>query len=326
VTFQRVFKVVSRAIWTALVLSGATMVLSGGGCVSFTGGDGLSGGGGDGGAKTFTSFSAVVAGEDTEMEAETRVADYTANMAGQVTSVGASERKDGTFTFALGSDFTKASLSIPPGPGFGSETNISFDTADGDSIILGALFDPVATGYYVAESAGLDERAVISDHNLMGFEYQSYGVWINGIDVGMGTIAAMTAGAATPASGVPVAGLALYNGSSTGFYVDPAGDAFLAFADFSAAVSFDTLLMNVASTNTQVLDVNSLVTSANSALDYAGVGAVALDGSFITAIAATDLAGTLDGKLYGPSAEELGGTFDMSGLNGSYIGAVGAAQ
>ncbi len=142
----------------------------------------------------------------------------------------------------------------------------------------------------------------------------------------MGNIAAMTAGAATPDSGVPVGGLALYSGSSTGIYVDPADDVFLAFADFSAAVSFDTLTINVASTSTQVLDVNSGVPSANSDLNYVGVGAVALDGSFVTAIAATDLAGTLDGKLYGPSAEELGGTFDMSGLNGRYIGAVGAAQ
>ncbi|MHA1944380.1 MAG: hypothetical protein ACW96M_08295 [Candidatus Thorarchaeota archaeon] len=112
------------------------------------------GGGGGGGATKFTSFSAVVAGEDTEMEAETRVADYTADAAGLVTSVGAVEMNDGTFTFALDNlgDFTKARLSIPPppGPGSGSETNISFDTADGDTIILGALVDPVATGYYVA--------------------------------------------------------------------------------------------------------------------------------------------------------------------------------
>jgi hypothetical protein len=298
-------------------------------------GDG--GGGGGGGATKFTSFSAVVAGEDTEMEAETRVANYTANQAGQVTSVGASEMKDGTFTFALDNlgDFTKARLSIPPppGPGLGSETNISFDTADGDTIILGALVDPVATGYYVAleGAAGLlapppDEFAVISDHNLMGFEYQSYGVWLNGLDAGMGVAAAMTAGAATPALGIPVGGVAVYDGSSTGLYVDPAGDTFLAFADFGASVDFGTLAISVSSTDTQVLDLNSGVSSANFALNYAGAGAVAPDGSFVTAIAATDLVGTLDGKLYGPSAQELGGTFAMSGLNGRYIGAVGAAQ
>ena len=309
----------TRPIWTALVLSAAVMALSGGGCSSSGGGRGVPTG--------FTSFSAVVAGKDTVMEAETRVTDYTANTTtGQVTSIGATEMKSGTFTFALGSDFTKASLAIRPFPIGAPVITHSFDTADGDPIIPGALLDPVATGYYVAATADEDELAVISDHNLMGFEYQSYGVWLNGINAGRGTIAAMTAGAATPASGVPVAGLALYNGSSTGFYVDPAGEPFLAFAEFSAAVSFDTLAMNVASTGTQLLNPNTLVTSANSALDYAGAGAVALDGSFITAIAATDLAGTLDGKLYGPTAQELGGTFAMSGPNGSYIGAVGAAQ
>ncbi len=284
------------------------------------------GGGGGGGATTFTSFSAVVAGEDTVMGAETRVADYTANAAGLVTSVGAVEKKDGAFTFALGSDFTKASLSIAPVPLTAPVITHSFNINAGDAIIPGALLDPVATGYYLAASAGLDELAVISDHNLMGFEYQSYGFWLNGLDVGTGIIAAMTAGAATPALGVPVAGVAVYDGSSTGFYVDPAGEPFLAFADFDASVDFGTLAMSVSSTNTQVLNVNSGVTSANSALNYAGVGAVALDGSFVTAIAATDLAGTLDGKLYGPSAQELGGTFAMSGPNGSYIGAVGAAQ
>ena len=308
----------TRSIWTTLVLSAAVMALSGGGCSS--------GGGGRGVPTGFTSFSAVVAGKDTVMEAETRVTDYTANTTtGQVTSIGATEMKSGTFTFALGSDFTKAILAIRPFPIAAPVITHSFDTADGDTIIPGALLDPVATGYYVAATAGEDELAVISDHNLMGFEYQSYGVWLNGIDVGMGIVAAMTAGAATPALGVPKAGLALYNGSSTGVYVDLAGEPFLAFADFSAAVSFDTLVMNVASTGTQVLNANTLLTSANGALDYTGVGAVAPDGSFTTAIAATNLAGTLDGKLYGPTAEELGGTFAMSGPNGSYIGAVGAA-
>ncbi|MHA1944379.1 MAG: transferrin-binding protein-like solute binding protein [Candidatus Thorarchaeota archaeon] len=142
----------------------------------------------------------------------------------------------------------------------------------------------------------------------------------------MGKIAAMSAGAATPALGVPVGGVAVYAGSSTGLYVDPAGDTFLAFADFGASVDFGTLAISVSSTKTQVLDLNSGVSSANFALNYAGAGAVAPDGSFVTAIAATDLDGTLDGKLYGPSAQELGGTFAMSGLNGRYIGAVGAAQ
>jgi len=311
----------TRSIWATLVLSAAVMALSGGGCSS--------GGGGRGVPTGFTSFSAVVAGKDTVMEAETRVTDYTANTTtGQVTSIGATEMKSGTFTFALGSDFTKAILAIRPFPIAAPVITHSFDTADGDTIIPGALLDPVATGYYVAATAGEDELAVISDHNLMGFEYQSYGVWLNGIDVGMGIVAAMTAGAATPVLGVPVAGLAVYNGSSTGFYVDPAGESFLAFADFSAAVDFVTpAIINVVSKGTQVLNVNSLVTSANGALDYTGAGAVALDGSFATVITATDLAGTLDGKFYGPSAEELGGTFAMSGQNGSrYIGAVGAAQ
>ena len=84
--------------------------------------------------------------------------------------------------------------------------------------------------------------------------------------------------------------------------------------------------MSVNSANTQVLNTNSGLTSANTDLNYVGSGAVALDGSFVTAITATDLAGSLDGKFYGPSAEELGGTFDMIGLNGHHIGAVGADQ
>jgi hypothetical protein len=146
--FGRTEAMLTRPIGTALILSAAVMTLSGGGCAS--------GGGGGGGANTFTSFSAVAAGKNYEMAAETRGADYTANEAGQVTSVGASLMEDATFTFALDNlgDFTKASLSIPPPPGsgFGSTTKISFDTANGDEIIPGALIDPVATGYYVARS------------------------------------------------------------------------------------------------------------------------------------------------------------------------------
>lgn len=287
-------------------------------------------GGGGGGAKRFTSFSNVVPDKTYEMQASTKVADYTADLNDGTISVGASESKDANYKLSLDNlgDFTKAKLSIAPGPGFGTPTAINFDTANGDSFDDGAMFDAIASDYIVAESANLHRIAVISDHSDMGFEYQSFGVWLTGVDTGSGSVAAMTAGALTPSAQVPANGLATYNGASTGFYVDADGVPFLAFADFTASVDFTApAQIDVLATNTQVYDMNNLVAGPNAALDYAGSGAVAADGTFNAAItAAADLAGNMDGLLYGPTANELGAVFEMSGPDGRYIGAVGASQ
>ena len=39
-----------------------------------------------------------------------------------------------------------------------------------------------------------------------------------------------------------------------------------------------------------------------------------------------DLNGRLDGRFYGPGAEEIGGTFEAEGTRGTYIGSFGAGQ
>lgn len=257
------------------------------------------------------------------------VADYTANLVNETISIQASEARDATYQFAFDNngDFTNARLSFTTVPGFSTPADISFNTSQGDVFVDGGLLDPIASDYIAAAGVNFDTLAFISDHSAMAFEYQSFGFWLTGLDTGVGVISSMTAGAPTLIAGIPNNNIATYNGASTGLYVDADGIPFLAFADFTADVNFGTLdVTGIAATNTQVMNANSGAVGANTDLNYTGSGTLAVDGTFSATIVATDLAGDMNGLLYGPAAEELGAVFDMSGLNGRFIGAVGAAQ
>jgi hypothetical protein len=288
------------------------------------------GGGGGGGTLPFKAFSDVTAGKTYQMEARTLSVDYTADPIDGTVDAGATEANAATFEFSLDDigDYTKARLAFEPDPGFSTPNEIDFRTSDGDAFDDGDILDPVAGDYIIAAGGDFDKIAILSDHSAMGFEYQTFGVWLTGVETGTGLVATMTAGAPTLSTSVPESGVANYSGASSGIYIDAGDNPFLAFADFTAQVEFDApARIDVQASNTEVVDLNALVPGTpNPALDYAGSGAVAADGTFSAAISATNLAGDMDGLLYGPSAEELGAVFQMSGTDGRYIGAVGAAQ
>lgn len=268
---------------------------------------------GDGGeeAEQFTAFSKTTPGITYEMPAKTLVAEYTVNQFSDAVSVGDSEARDATYQFALNDfgDFTKASLAIEPEVGLSTPPEISFNTLQGDGFVDAGLVFLVGSDYIAAAGGDLNtldfvKLAVLSDHVAMSFEHQSFGVWLTGFfDSGGGQIEAMTAGAPTLAAGIPNVE-ATYNGESTGVYVDAEDDPFLAFADFSAKVNFDTLAVtDISATNTLVYDAINDVAGVNTGLDYTGSGTLAVDGTFSATITATnDLAGNMDGLLYGPAA------------------------
>jgi hypothetical protein len=287
----------------------------------------LGGGGGDG-SRQFVSFSALEPGRTSELDGRARVVEYETAVGGEV-SAGDAEVSDATVSLTLDDvgALLAASISVDRGNVFGgTPIGVAFDTDDGDVFADGDVVDPITSDYGVAVTAAEDQIAIVADPVAMGFEYQSFGIWATGIDEGSGVAGVITAGAATPVAEIPDAGLALYSGNSAGFFIDPDGDAFLAFADFGATLDFSDLSLTVLALDTEVIDVSSGVSSPMSDLNFAGAGFVSGDGTFSINIAATDLAGDLDGRLYGPAGAELGGTFEMEGDAGRYMGAVGAAQ
>lgn len=160
------------------------------------------------------------------------------------------------------------------------------------------------------------------------FEHQVFGRWArNGID---GTNAfsrtVASVGTETAAGSVPTSGFSNYDGLAGGEFQTAGGEVGQFLADMSATVgfggptpSFDFATSN---TRTQALDGTGPITPA-AALDMTGSGT--LSGARLTGTvqAQADVSGTLEGRLYGPGAVEIGGVMRLEGPDGVVLGAFG---
>jgi hypothetical protein len=217
-------------------------------------------------------------------------------------------------------------------------TILTFDKSIGDTITpltVGPFAGDVSVGVKSNGSAvGLFAEPCPS--NPCGWNYQSYGVWINGIDastnLGNGTTGAMSVGSATPVSGMPATGTATFVGTAGGLYVSPAGGAAFTIADMSASVNFGTRAVGFSTTSTNLTNNFTSFTARNDlnmsgTLTYAS-GTNSFNGAVTAAGAGAGLSGNAAGKFYGPTANEIGGAYLLragSGLE-SMIGAFGGKR
>lgn len=155
------------------------------------------------------------------------------------------------------------------------------------------------------------------------FEHQTVGIWAEGITDQLATVGGGAYGFKTKNSEIPVGQAATYRGSSAGYSFDELGSAFVTISD----VLINTDFRNVAidSTNTMAFFIlEGPAGIALPSLDFSGTGIVA-DSGFVADVAATSLTGEASGTFHGPAAEEVGGTFRLTGQDGAtYIGAFGA--
>ncbi|HSF94873.1 MAG TPA: hypothetical protein VLA52_07585 [Thermohalobaculum sp.] len=296
------------------------------------------GGGGGGDGDAFQSFATLEAGRSHRINGQAIVANYETDPSSGDVSGSDVEQHSAAVVITLDDigALLAAELFVDDS-GFGGNAtpDLTFDTADGDIFADGDTLDPLTVDYATAISAGADRIAVAADPAAMGFEYQTFGIWATGIDTGNGTAGAGTFGFATPRQSLPANGSATYNGQSAGLFLDKDGDTFAVFADFDAFFNFTNHEISVNTTGSQAIDTATGISSAMPGLDFTGTGTVSNggpfggsdpDGTFEATITATDLAGTMDGRLYGPNFEEIGATFGMSGDAGQYLGAIGAVR
>lgn len=201
----------------------------------------------------------------------------------------------------------------------------------------------MASRYFQDEDdPDLTDVALFADPRTSGFEYQTYGVWLTGLDgphMPRHTAGAGTFGEVTPAAGreaVPATGSATYAGGVTGLYAVPTDDeqnplhyyATTAILDATAhfgeggRVEFET-----SGTTGIALGKTPDPAGDLSHLDLAGdldfyhgnqfFGEVTTDGG---------MRGGAGGSFYGPGAVEIGGTFDVRGDGSIYIGSFGGRQ
>ena len=296
------------------------------------GGGGSSGGGGGGGGSTiqtvpFTSWSNLRPNTEIVAPAISTETTYTENLAETTTSVG-------NFTTYTGIEFRETFGAD------GSVTKASLTTGDGDILVFdsaqGAAFVPIANGFAtVATNADFSKIAIAVEPIPQGWNYQTYGVWQRSPTQGnQGRVGAISTGNFTPANSIPSTGNATFTGVSSGVYVSPGGfESSLIAADMAMVVNFSSRSAGFATANTVISRDGGQNFSGFSTLDLVGSLQVASGQNLMSGTVSTkasspaNLSGDIYGKFYGPSAQEVGGTFGLKGTGvQTYVGGFGGSR
>ena len=302
---KKIFKLVSISmISTSMLLTGC----GGGGSASVR-------------STSFSSFSAINPPEAIAFAGMTREADYSAPapafLVTSVNDLGVSQTSSATLTYGSSGSLDKITINTP-------NSTVTWNTADGDTI---DTFSGVIIG--AENSAGTNVGIAIDPTGIPGWDYQTFGVWITGLDTGSGRVGTMSIGSPTAGSAIPGTGTPTFTGLSTGVYVDSSGEGYMAIGELTVLADFSNRSLAFATRNTEKISLNSDISSAADNLDMIGTLRYSAGvNSFSGPVSATGLTGTAEGRFYGPSAQELGGVFSLSADSGieSYIGGYGATQ
>ncbi len=257
----------------------------------------------------FAGFSRIPDNGTTEIDGQAVTASYVADPAtGNVTITNTTGPSQSTTRVTTRNGVPIALAASAPG------SSVSFDTRNGDTRIDA----PLTTSYVTADG---QDSATFINPGQAGYEYQTYGAWLTGAGTGSGTAGAGSYGLKTKASNVPVGVNATYNGVGLGVARLSDGQPYQTVSSVSVSTDFNTASIN--SSNTSATNMNTAATSNAPQLDFSGTGAVSGSG-FTASVSGTGTSGTAQGQFYGPSANEVGGTFSTSGPGGVwYMGSFG---
>jgi len=273
----------------------------------------------------FTSWSAVTPNTTVQANgiSQTGSANYTVAPSGDLTlthlapfSAVDTMSSSATFTFGSIRQLTALSIVTPAG-------TASWNTATAGTTLA------CTTGFCLAANATGTSAAVAIDPYFLGWNYQTFAFWATGTAT-TGTLGAISVGARTPATGLPVEALAVYTGMTAGYYSDPNGQFFGAAALFDATADFGNRTIAFSTSGTNLSTVNGTLTPA-AGLDLSGTLSYASGTTLFTGPLHTAdgrLSGNATGSFYGPGGEELGGLYSLNGPGAleAMIGGFGVRQ
>jgi hypothetical protein len=277
---------------------------------------GCGGGSGSGDGNTvvdFTKLSDIPDNGITNFGGTSRSASYTADGAGNVTSISSVSGPDAATAVLKTKNGEAVAIRINA-PG----ANVSFDSENGDTF--------VSDGTTTSASSENDENAlIIVDSQTSVFQYQSFGTWLTGNGTGEGKVGVGSFGARTNPGAMP-SGTATYAGVSTGFLRASDGTSFLTTSDVTVTTDFSTVTIN--SDVTTGVNVNTAAASPKPGIDFSGSGSVSGSGfkASVDSDANLNMSGNANGQFYGPNAQEVGGTFGLDGSGNTYIGSFGGKK
>jgi len=263
----------------------------------------------------FNSFATLPKPGTSSIPADTMELSYKGAAPGsKVTSVSPASGGSGTVTLTVDGAGSVTGLTIN-----GAQSSVSFSSANGDQIRSNA-------GLAAAQSADGKNFAIGADYNSLGYNYQTFGAWVTGLGTGSGNAGALSAGFPTPVSSVPTTGTATYNGAAAGIYVDASGTTFLAVGSSALSANFANHSVSYSTSGTTAVDTTGAALANPSILNMQGTLSLSAgSNAFSGPVSTSSLNGTATGRLYGPTANEAGGTFALTGPGvSSYLGAFGA--
>lgn len=275
------------------------------------------GGGGGGGVVEvpFTSFSSISGNQTIVMTGIAYTADGTNTLGGSITSLNISGLHDGSNT--------TAKLTYQ---GFGGLSSINLSTPT-SSIALGV--QSCSSGVCSAEN---DTSLIVAvDAVAVGWNYQTYGIWLKELNATSFQTGVMSAGAVTPGNAVPTIGNNItFTGMTSGFYVDSGAVPYVTSSGMTAIADFANRSIAFSTTGTLRANLITGVQTIDNDLNLTGTLTYAAGSNQFTGPVNTQnaqLTGRADGRFYGPAAQEIGGVYSLSGTGSlRMMGAFGGKQ
>lgn len=263
----------------------------------------------------FTSFSSVPTDGSYTMTGKALTSTYTGLATGAI-----SGPQDASVTVTnAGGTTAKEAISVPGTP----SADASWDTANGATVTT----DPSSGNTLIEKQTSPTQStaAYQADATAKGYNYQDYGAWQSDANQSVGVA---SVGAMTKAANVPTTGGATYTGTSIGVAIDSGGQSYSTTSDITITASnnFKNVAIDSKGTQRTITQTNT-PTSGGSAYDFTANGTISGNTFSATLSPGSTLtSGSATGSLYGPNAEEAGGTFQASGNGTHYIGAFGGKQ
>lgn len=225
----------------------------------------------------------------------------------------------------------EVTASNTPGIPLSAFNGVSIPTAQGTAT-WGLSDSAGCTNGVCSFSNGTSDLVLIGIQNSnIQWNYQTFGVWDRDLTNNTFQLGAFSAGAPSPASGIPTVSTATFTGLAMGFFIDASGNPFFTSANMTAATDFVARSIAFSTTNTSLTNLNTAAQTSDAGLNLSGTfsysaGTNLFSGSLATAN--SNLTGTGTGRFYGPTAQEIGGTYRLQAVSGvsSMVGSFGGSR
>lgn len=169
---------------------------------------------------------------------------------------------------------------------------------------------------------------ILGNPYYWGYQYQTYGAWGAWGNVGVGGNA-ISIGALTPSSGIPTTGSATFSGGANGYLI-LGQNSYITSANMTSVVNFAAQSVAFSTSGTTAVGrvggsvVDASGSNLSGSMSYSA-GRNLLTGSVTSA---SGMSGSLIANFYGPSANEIGGTFGLTQATtgASFVGGFGGKR